>query len=442
MRVMLVPAVFGVCLLIGCDASVPVEEISPAGSVAGAADAVIAAVLPPVDMNDWPCWRGAALDGNANGQDPPLHWSETDNIVWKADVPGRGHATPVLWGDQVFVVTALEEDESQRLLSYDRQAGSLLWNTVIHQGGFMHMHQKNSQASGTPACDGQRVFCAFMNEQDGKKGIWVTAVDLDGQIVWQTLAGPFATLHGYGSSPVLYRGLVIVCGDNGKSGFLAAINRETGDIYWRIKRERMFSFASPVVAEVAGRPQLLIHGTNLVTSYDPNTGKELWRADGPAQTCANTVAFDEKFVYASGGYPEKKLLAIRADGSGDVSATHVVWSAEKAVSYVPSMIVNDGRLFVVNDSGIATCYIAATGEVVWQKRLGGNFSASPVLAGGNLFVPDEDGKLVIIKAADAFERVGTNDLGDGGFATPVVAGGRIYLRTLHHLYCIGAEAGG
>jgi hypothetical protein len=179
MRISFSTIVIGVCLLTGCKAHVPVEEISPVASSATADDAALAAVLPPVDENDWPCWRGPALDATAAAQNVPIRWSETENVIWKADVPGRGHASPVLWGDQVFIVTADDQDESQRLLSYDRQSGSLRWNTAIHESGFMHMHQKNSQASGTPACDGQRVFGAFMNEQDGKKGIWVTAVDLD-----------------------------------------------------------------------------------------------------------------------------------------------------------------------------------------------------------------------------------------------------------------------
>ncbi|REJ68798.1 MAG: serine/threonine protein kinase [Planctomycetota bacterium] len=412
-----------------------------------------------VATTDWPWWRGAERDSHAISVQVPLRWEVGDRdgglqngaakarpsksadagtVVWRAAVAGRGLSTPSLWGDRIFLTTADEEAETIAMLGYRRTDGERLWSCQLHQGGFLVTHDKNSQASPTPACDGELVFVPHAVQHDGATGIWVSAVDLEGQLRWQTLAGGFNSVHGYGSSPVLYGSLLIVAGDCDGAGFLAALDRTTGEVRWRIERPQKTSFATPTVAHVAGRDQLLIHGTSLVTSYDPLSGEEIWRCDGPSRAAANTMVADDELVFASGGYPEKFLLAIRADGTGDVTDTHLVWKKRKAVCYVPSMLLDDGKLFTVNDDGIAKCYVAATGEELWTERLEGAFSASPVLAGDRIYIPNEAGKLYVFRAADKFEMLAENDLGDGGFATPVIVGGRIYLRTNRWLYCIGS----
>jgi outer membrane protein assembly factor BamB len=436
--------VAGAALLFGPTGCGPAEEVNEvrtnATAAAGEDSAAAVAPSPASSANDWPWWRGASLDGHAFAQDgpaPPLSWSETENVLWKADVPGRGHATPTVWGDRIFVSTADDDAETMSLLCFARDDGELLWTKRLHEGNFMHRHNKNSHASGTPACDGTHVYVAHMVTHDGQDGIWVSAVDLDGNIAWQKKAGPFTSRHGYGSAPSMYRDLLIVNGDNGENGFLAALERSSGEVRWRIRRPLYYNFSSPVVAEVAGREQLLTHGVGEVTSYDPATGDQLWRCDGPTETCANTVAFDTERVYAAGGWPDKNLLAIRADGSGDVTDSHIEWQTGKAVCYVPSMLVDGGRLYSVNDQGVAACYDAASGNVHWVKRLGGNFSASPVLAAGHIYVPDEAGLVHVFRASDTYASVAQNDLADGGFASPVIIGGVIYLRTLNHLYAIG-----
>jgi outer membrane protein assembly factor BamB len=429
----IVAALFSLLFWSGCKPPNPVEEVFVATTDAESSTDT----LPEVDPADWPWWRGPTLDNKSSSENPPTQWSDDKNIVWKADVPGRGHGSPALWQQRVYLATADEEAETLKLLCYQRDDGTLLWDTPIHSGGFMHRHNKNSHASGTPACDGQRVYAAFMVRHEDQDGIWVTATDLKGKIVWQTLAGPFTSKHGYGSSVLLEGSNVIVNGDNGESGFLAALDRATGAIRWRVQRPQLDSFASPVVAEIGGRRQLLIHGAGQVTSYDPASGEERWHCAGPAETCANTIVWDDSRVYASGGWPEKELMAIRADGNGDVTGTHVQWQTGKSISYVPSMLIHEGRLFVVNDQGIATCYEAATGDVLWTKRLGGNFSASLTLAAGMLYIPDEAGVMHVFEAADSYRKVAQNDLGDGGFASPVIVEDQIFLRTNHHLYRIG-----
>jgi outer membrane protein assembly factor BamB len=276
-----------------------------------------------------------------------------------------------------------------------------------------------------------------MLSQSEGEGVYLSALSLDGQILWQKFAGPFVTQHGYSPSLVFYGDTVIVLGDSEHAqSFVAAFDRASGDEVWRTERGGVRNYGCPIVVHVAGRDQLVIPGCDSTVSYDPTNGKMIWRVDGPSSAAANTVAADETKVYSSGGWPEKNLLAIRADGSGDVTESHIEWRQTKAICYVPTMLVHDGKLFTVSDDGIARCYDTATGESLWIKRLGGNFKASPVLVGENIYIPDEAGKLYIFKAADEYEPVNQVDLKDGGFATPVVLQGKIYLRTLHHLVCI------
>ncbi len=425
--------VLACCLTVGCRKHVSQEVIKEIAAPADTAWNDLPRIEPAED--DWPWWRGPTLDNKAApGQDPPVRWSETENVVWKIDVPGRGHGTPCLWGNRIFLATAEDDAAVQSVLCHDRATGRRLWRREIHRGGFMHRHAKNSHASCTPACDGGRVFVTFMVQG----GIWITALSLDGEKLWQKRIGPFLSKHGYAPSPHLYGSLVIVLADNdGPSSYLAALHRTTGRIVWRIRRASRANFASPVVADLCGRDQLLITGPYEVSSYDPNTGERFWHCDGPTTVAANTMTFGDELVYASAGYPRKNLLCIRADGSGDVTNTHTVWRRDRDAAYVPSLLLHEGLLLMVNDRGQTRCFEAETGALLWQKRLQGNYSSSPVLCGDNIYVVNEAGLTTVFRIGSAYRLVAQNDLGDGGFATPVICGGRIHLRTLHHLYCLG-----
>jgi outer membrane protein assembly factor BamB len=409
-------------------AAAPLPSVVPSAPVA---------VEPlPVASGDWPWWRGPNRDGKSLDGAAPLRWSPNENIVWQAQVPGRGHSSPIVVGDRIFVTTADESEKTQSLIAFDRQSGAKLWTTTIHRGGFMAINAKNSHASATPACDGQRVFAAFINSG----ALWVSAVSIGGKLLWQTDVGRFHSEHGYGSSPALYGSLVIVNGDSRGSGFIAAVDRVSGALLWRTPREgnpQHGSYATPIAAELAGRTQVVLTGLERVAGYDPGTGRLLWSCDGPTTVMANTPVCTESMVFASGGYPDRELLCIRADGSGDVTSSHVVWRTRQGVSYVPSPLVHEGRLYVVKDDGIVSCFDALTGTSLWQRRLGGAFSASPVLAGEHMYVPNEAGTTYVFKIAPEFELAAQNDLGDGGFASPAICGGQIFLRTSHRLYCIG-----
>lgn len=423
---------FGVVVARGGAAPEARAEAAPRGKAPAWDD------LPPVRpaADDWPWWRGPNQDNIAAApQDPPVRWNATENVVWRADVPGRGHGSPCLWRDRIFLPTADEKAQVQYVLCYDRRNGRRLWQSEIHRGGFVRKNAKNSHASSTPACDGHYVFMPFVVGG----GIWLTALGFDGRIAWQKRLGDFRSMHGFAASPLLYRSLVVIVADSLKGSFIAAVHRRTGEIVWRVNRPsyRLGTYASPAVGHIAGRDQLLIQGPYRIYSYDPATGDLLWTCEGPNESTASSVSFDDEFVYASAGFPKRNLLCVRADGRGDVTKTRVVWARKGKTAYVPSLLLAGGLLYMVEDEGRAICFEAKSGQEVWQARLSGNFSSSPVLAGGHIYVVNERGVAYVLKAGRKFGLVAENDLADGGYATPVICAGRIYLRTLHHLYCLG-----
>ena len=394
-----------------------------------------------IDSSDWPWWRGPNRNGIADSdQNPPLEWNELKNILWQVDVPGRGHGSPTVVGSQVFLATAELDPEIQSVLCYDRKTGKQLWKTVVHRGGIIEkkLNKKASYASSSVACDGERVFINFLN--DG--AVYTTALTRDGKQIWQTKITDYVLHQGYGSSPAVYDSLVIVSADNKGGGAFAALDRESGDIVWRHERPKLPNYASPIILSADGRDQLLFTGCNVVTSLNPLTGKTLWEVEGSTTECVTSIVTDGKLVFTSGGYPKNHMSAVQADGSG-----RIVWENTTRV-YVPSMFVRDGYLYGVLDAGVAACWKCETGEEVWKSRLGGTFSASPVLVGDRIFATSESGQSFIYKASpDKFELLGENQLGDEVFSTPTIGGSRIYMRVASHksgerresLYCIGKK---
>ncbi len=399
-------------------------------------------VDPQPGPEDWPCWRGADGTNTAPDSSPPLRWSVSENIAWQVPIPGRGHASPCVWGERIFVATADDARQTISLLCIDRDTGRTHWQSELHRGGLRDRHAKNSHASATPACDGRHVYVT--SAVNGS--VWVTAVDFAGRIVWQRAAGPYEARWGYGSSPTIYKSLIIVAADNKGAridrlrgaSFLAAMHRQTGEIVWRIERPAGDSFGTPIVATVSGRDQLLLAGKGAVHSYDPATGDLLWTCRWSAERAANTLAFDEDHVFASARHPQGELLCIRADGRGDVTSTHIVWREKQSAGEVPSPVLHEGLLYSLGDEGILSCLDAATGNVMWKRRLGGSMSASPLIAGGHLYGCNEEGVTFVVKLGGRGEVVAENALGDGLFASPVVSGDRLYLRTLGGLHCVAA----
>jgi outer membrane protein assembly factor BamB len=406
---------------IGADASV-----RPAGTIHFSA-------------TDWPCWRGRQADGVASSdQSLPLRWSKSENVLWSVNIPGRGHGSPIVIGDRVVITTADEERDSQSVLCFDRATGVRRWQTVVHQGGLVYKgHKKATSASATPASDGQRLFVNFLNSD----AVYTTALDFDGNQLWQTKVSAFAIHQGFGSSPMLYGPFIFVSTDSKGGGVVAALDRVSGQIAWQSKRPAKANYASATVLHAAGRDQLVIHGCDLVTSFEPLTGKKLWEIEGATTECVTTLVTDGQRIFVSGGWPRKHVQAVLANGSGKTA-----WENNAQV-YVPSMIVKDGYLFAVQDAGMASCWKGDTGQELWKQRLGGTFTASLVLVGDNLYGTNETGLTFVFKADPAkFELVAENKLGDEVYATPAICGGRIYMRVVERsgdarqeiLYCLGS----
>jgi hypothetical protein len=391
----------------------------------------------PVAETDWPWWRGAKGDGVAPaGQDPPLTWSATENVVWKADVPGRGHGSPTVFGDHVYLAACDEVKDTQSVLCYERASGRLLWETEVHRGGSMRKNAKSTGASSTAACDGERVFINFPNGG----AVWTTALTREGKQLWRTKISDYVIHQGYGSSPIPHGPRLLVSADHHGGGVVGALDRKTGAFVWKRERPKVPNYTSPVVLRAAGREQLVMTGCDLVTSLDPATGKLLWEVAGATTECVTSTVTDGTHVYTSGGYPRNHLAAVKADGSGTIA-----WQTGDRV-YVPSLLARDGHLYGVLDAGMAACWEAATGKEKWKQRLGGAFSASPVLVGDRIYATNEAGETFVYRADPAqFTQLARSRLGDEAFATPAVCGGRIYARVAERaggrrqerLYCIG-----
>jgi outer membrane protein assembly factor BamB len=387
---------------------------------------------------DWPVWRGPNGNGIAPDQALPTTWSADEGILWRSNVPGRGHGSPIVVGDQILLATAIEKEQKQIVLAYDRATGQQRWQSVVHENGFpstREVHRKGTNANGTIASDGERAYISFFNS--GK--VTATALDLAGNKVWQTELGAFNSKFGFAPSPILYKSFVIFAVDNRGGGYIAAVDSASGDIAWRIARPAENSHSTPTIANLNGKDQMLISGCHKVVSYDPATGHENWSTDCTTETTCGTIVASADRLFAAGGWPDKQIICLTADGKQ-------VWDNPTKV-YEPSMLLDGENLFAVNDDGIAYCWSAETGETRWKKRLGGNFSASPILCNGNLYASNLSGETFVFKASAArFEQVAVNRLGSDCYASPAVSLGQIFLRIgigsgssrQEQLVCIGA----
>jgi outer membrane protein assembly factor BamB len=391
--------------------------------------------LPPIAVaaGDWPWWRGPTMDNHSPDVKAPTSWSETKNILWKTAISGRGSSTPILVGNRVVVTSADEQAERQFVVCLDRTGGGKLWETTIHEKNLPPKHDQNTHASSTPASDGQRIFVAFANNN----AVHVTALDFDGNILWRKEAGPHggAGSHGYASSLALWGPFVFVSDDTTAGGWIAALNRETGEFSWRKGRQvGMGSYGSPVVVEFAGRPQIILAGNDTVASYEPQFGNIIWQGWGLSDVTGNTVTVTPTMIFASSGTP-RKLLALNADISK-------AWAKENKneIPYPPSMLWNDGGLYCVSDHGSAVCYKDRTGEQKWTERLRGEYYSSPLLVGNLIYACNRDGLTTIFEASPhGYSELARNKLDAGIDASPIAIGGKLYIRTLTHLYCIGEK---
>ncbi len=373
--------------------------------------------------DDWPWWRGPTRDGHAwANQNPPTEFDETHNVKWKASIPGRGHGSPTVCGQRVFLLSCDESRGAQFVCCFDRSSGEQLWIREVHAQGAMWKNSKSSGASSTPACDGERIFVNFPNSD----ALFTTALDLEGKLLWQQRISSYVVHQGYGASPALYGKLVIASADNKGGGALMGLDRLTGDVLWKRERTTKPNYSSPILLHSAGRDQLILTGCDLVESYDPLSGKTLWATPGATTECVTSTVTDGQLVYTSGGYPKNHVSAVQANGTASLA-----WENSSRL-YVPSPLFHDGYLYGILDEGIAICWQADSGKEMWKARLGGTFSSSPVLVGNHIYVSNEAGEFfVFVAQAKEFQRIAKNQLGDEVFATPSICGQQIFHRVAH-----------
>ena len=403
---------------------------------------LLLAVSSPVQAENWPGWRGPNRNGVSSETGIPVKWSADEGIAWKTPIPGSGISNPVIWNDRVFL-TASDGFRKANLhvICLSVKTGKILWDTQLWgTAPTRHHGTMSSMASPAPVTDGKHVY-AFFGTGD------VFKIDLEGDLVWQrSLAdeyGRFENRFAASSSPLLYKDTVLLQCDHYGDSYVIAIDKESGANRWKVDRPKAWlSWSSPRLVEstIPKRHELIICGSQRIDALNPDTGETFWTVGEMRRECIPTPVFGHGRLYAVSG-PKGPTLAIRPGGSGDISKTHVEWRNARGAPFVPSAILVGDYYYLVDDSGISTCLNAHTGKRVWQSRLTGRFTASPVSAENRLYFINEAGTCVVIKAnQDEFEEIAQNPLGEPVFASPAISQGRLFIRTARHLVCIrGAE---
>ena len=384
----------------------------------------------------WPRWRGPSGQGLVDDPGYPDRWSATDNVVWRAPVPGSGNSSPIVWDDHIFLTTGRDGGSRLSVLAYRRSDGALRWETEVAPGPPEAVHRKNGPASATPVTDGERVYASL-----GGRGL--VALDFEGRLLWHTEIGRVANYHGPAGSPLLYRDRVILYQDQRGGGFVAAYDTATGARVWRTARDASVGWGTPVAIRVGDHDEIVVSSQHTVRAYDPASGGELWSCDGNRFEVIPTPVVAAGLVFCTSGRAGP-TLAIRPGGQGDVTRTHIAWSTPRGSPFVPSPIAYRGYLYTINDmASIVTCFDAATGAVRWQQRLGRamreGFSASPVAVDGKVFFTNDNGITFVVRAGPEFELLHTNDIGARTLASPALVDGRWYIRTEDELIAIGRQ---
>jgi outer membrane protein assembly factor BamB len=417
--------------------------------------------------DNWPYWRGPAADGMAAG-DAPLQWSDTQNVKWKADIPGRGSSSPVIWGDQIFVTTAIktgpdakpepaaagaptpapkmqlstpgpQAEHKFEVICLDRKTGKVIWErtaiTAVPHEGYHPTY--GSFASNSPVTDGSHVYAFF-----GSRGMY--CYDMQGNLVWKkdfAIQMRMRMAFGEGMAPVISGDRLILVFDYEGDSFIAVLDKNTGKEIWRVNRDEKSNWAAPLVVDYKGQKQIIVSAPNKVRSYDFDSGKVIWECAGLGVNTIPQPVRQDDMVFVMSGYMNPNLMAIRLGREGNLTGTDaVVWSQTKGNSYTPSPVIFDNKLYVLTDTGMVSCYNARTGEPYYhQTRLPKSYSfkSSPVGVNGKLYMASENEDVVVLRMGEKFEVLATNTMTDEMFiATPAIVGGEIFLRGKSKLYCI------
>jgi outer membrane protein assembly factor BamB len=431
-----------------------------------------------LSAQNWPSFRGPLASGVADGQNLPVEWNldRGTNVLWNTPIHGLAHSSPIVWGDRIFLTTAISSKSGAtfkpglygegtasddfsvhewNLLCLDRKTGKVLWERTAYKGVPKEKrHIKSTYASATPATDGRIVVTFF-----GSQGIY--AYTLTGELLWKRDLGRFDVgaydapefEWGTASSPILYKDLVIVQCDQQKGSFIAALDAKTGATVWKTDRDELPSWGTPAVFPIAGRAELVTNGSNFIRGYDPLSGKELWRLGGSSKITAPTpIASGDVILVASGRRPEAPIFAIRAGANGDITLppgesrnASVLWSKRQRGPYMPTPLIYGGRVYVLGNAGILDSYALADGQEIYRARIpdaGSGFSSSPVASDGKIYLSSEDGDIFVVKAGPTFEILGRNAFGEPLMATPAISGGMLIVRSQHNVWAIGTSRDG
>jgi outer membrane protein assembly factor BamB len=388
-----------------------------------------------VSADDWPQFRGPQGLGISTEGNLPEKWDDRTNIEWKTALPGPGHSSPVIWGNRIFL-TAFQTQGPRRLvvLCLDKKTGDILWTRDIGARRFEAVHQTNSPASSTPVTDGRQVYTYF-------NSLGLICFDFAGRKIWEKRLGPFPIEWGSGSSPILYKDLLLLNCDTDGEDFLLAVEKKTGKTVWKTARPpAQRAWPSPLI----WNDQIIISGSGGVRAYDPKDGHELWVVEGTPKWVAPTpvAAHGLLYVTANGLDPENFVLAVRPGGSGNITASHIAWRYSKSVNSIPSPVVAGEYLYLVKNGGIMTCLKARTGELVWQERLPGrgDYYASPIAADGKIYALSEEGIMTVIRAKPSYDLISVNPLTERCLASPAISDGQIFIRSDNHLFCIARKS--
>ena len=439
---------------------------------------LVSALLPlsfasGLATQDWPQWRGPSSFGVSSESGLPTHWSSGENIAWKVSLAGLGSSSPIVWGDQVFVTsqvgsTLVRGGGSHPRLAWDDRSlatrenpiggkrmapsaegnvslvveafslsdGRRLWEFRVQATGeFPQSHEKHNLATPTPVTNGDHVYAWFGNGQ-------IVALDMEGTLVWTRHLGmdyaPFQNQWGHGSSPVLYKDMIVLLCDHTSGAYLLALDRNTGEERWKVDRGRgRTSHSTPVIVPGSQGDELVVNSSERIDVYDPASGSLLWHVGSPRQVPIPSPVFHEGVIYMSRGYRNSDVLAIRPGGRGDVTSSHIIWRTPSGASYVPSIVHYQGLLYMTNEVGVVTCVEASSGKRIWRKRLGGVFFASPVVADGKIYIASETGETFVMRAGRKVELLALNDLSERFIASPAISKRRLFLRSDGTLFCIG-----
>ena len=419
---------------------------------------------------NWPSFRGSSASGVADGSKPPTTWNaeKSQNIVWKTAIPGLSHASPIVWGNRIFVITSISSDakasfnakdrgigladdsvkHTWKIYALDKTTGRVVWEKTAYEGvPRAKRHVKATQANSTPATDGKYVVALF-----GSEGL--DCYDVNGKLMWKKDLGVLnpglwddpTSSWGHASSPVIYRDLVIVQADGHKQSFIAAFHIKDGKQAWRVERGEITSWTTPTIFESKARTELIANGGRYIRGYDPLTGKELWRfSDDNTQVKMQAPLIAHGLIFITGGYPAgRAMYAFRPGAVGDISLKEgqetndfIAWRSSKGSPYTPTPIIYGDLLYVCSDNGVLTAYDAKTGQQIYQERLPSSFSASPIAADGKLFLASQDGDVFVVKAGRTFELLATNPMGQPLMATPAISNDLLIVRTENYIYAIG-----